>query len=65
MRTKDIGRRAASCETCQRVSKAQKCAEPKSVIQFKPTDKVGMDFTGQINPPCEATGAAYIVQGRG
>ena len=60
-RQKDIGRWIASCEPCQRMTKMQRCGQMRSVLQFSPMDMVGMDFIGPINPPCEATGATYIL----
>lgn len=60
-RAKDIGRWVASCLPCQRVSKIQKAGEIRSIIQFKPLDMIGMDYVGPINPPCKATGYAYIL----
>ena len=60
-RQRDIGRWIASCEPCQRMHNVQRCGELKTVLEFKPRDMVGMDFVGPINPPCEATGAIYIL----
>ena len=60
-RQRDIGRWVASCEPCQRMTKMQRCGQLKSVLQFSPMDMIGMDFIGPINPPCEATGATYIL----
>ena len=60
-RQRDIGRWVASCEPCQRMTKRQKSGQLRSILQFAPMDMVGMDFIGPINPPCEATGAVYIL----
>jgi len=60
-RAKDIGRWVASCLPCQRVSKIQKEGEIRSLIQFKRLDMIGIDYIGPINPPCKATGYAYIL----
>ena len=60
-RQRDIARWVASCESCQRMSKNQRCGQLRPIIQFSPMDMIGMDFMGPINPPCEATGAVYIL----
>ena len=60
-RQRDIGRWVASCEPCQRMARIQGCSEIRGLMQFSPMDMVGMDFIGPINPPCQATGAVYIL----
>jgi transposase InsO family protein len=60
-RQRDIGRWVASCEPCQRMTRIQRSGQPRSILQLAPMDMVGMDFVGPINPPCEATGAVYIL----
>ena len=60
-RQKDIGWWIASCEPCQGMACIQRCGEIRGIMQFFPMDMVGMDFIGPINPPCEATGAVYIL----
>ena len=60
-RQRDIGRWVEWCEPCQRMARIQQCREICGINQFSPMDMVGMDFIGSINPPCEATGAVYIL----
>lgn len=60
-RQKDIGQWVSSCEPCQRMTKMQKSGQSRPILQFGPMDVVGMNFIGPINPPCEATGAVYIL----
>ena len=59
-RQRDIGRWVASCEACQRMTHIQRCGEIRGIMQLAPMHMIGIDFIGPINPPCEATGAAYI-----
>lgn len=59
-RQRDIGRWVASCEPCQRMTKVQRSGQVRSMLFLAPMDMIGMDFIGPINPPCKATGAAYI-----
>jgi len=58
---KHIGQWFTSCLPCQRVSKIQKAGEIRSILQFKGLDMIGMGCVGPINPPCEATGYAYVL----
>ena len=60
-RQKDIGQWVSSCRPCQRMTKIEKSGQLRPILQFGPMDMVGMDFIGPINPPCEATGAVYIL----
>ena len=43
------------------MTKMQKSGRSRPILQFGPMDMVVIDFIGQINPPCEATGAVYIL----
>ena len=43
------------------MTRVQRCGQLKPIMQFSPMDMIGMDFIGPINPPCEATGAVYIL----
>jgi len=60
-RTTDIGRWVSSCEPCPRVTKIQKAGELRSVLQFKPSEMIGMDFVGPITPTCKSTGHLYTL----
>ena len=43
------------------MTKVQKSGEFRPILWFSPMDMIGMDYIGPINPPCEATGAVYIL----